>query len=146
MSTQTNKALIELGMTAWNAGEEAFANWTVEALAPTIKMHVPQGELTGGDVFRAYFHEIRGAFPDSRITVDELTVEGDTVVVRYTFSGANTGKLLTIPVTTGKQASFCVIDIWHLTNGKVVELWETYDRYGMLEQLGLVREQTVAVP
>ncbi len=145
MSVQSNRALIELGTTAWNAGEEPYVNWTVEALAPAIKLHVPQGELAGADMFRAYFHEIRGAFPDGHVSVDEVTAEGDTVVVRYTFSGTNTGKLLTTPVTTGKPASFMVVDIWHLTNGKVVEFWESYDRYGMLEQLGLMREQTVAL-
>jgi hypothetical protein len=97
-------------------------------------------------MFRAYFHEIRGAFPDGHVSVDEVAAEGETVVVRYTFSGTNTGKLLTMPVTTGKPARFTVVDIWHLTNRKVVEFWESYDRYAMLEQLGLAREQIVALP
>jgi predicted ester cyclase len=146
MSVESSVALIKRATVAWNTSEHAYADWITEAVAPAIKLHVPQGELSGTDVFRAYFHEIREAFPDGQVNVDEVTAEGDTVVVRYTFSGTNTGKLLTMPLSTGKRASFTVLDVWHLSDGKAVEFWETYDRYGMLEQLGLVREQTVAVP
>lgn len=145
MSIQSNRALIERAPTAWNAGEQEYADWIAEAVASTVKVHVPQGDLTGADMFGAYYHEIRAAFPDAHVTVDEVTAEGDTVVVRYTFSGTNTGKLLTLPLITGKPASFSVVDVWHLVDGKVVEFWETYDRYGMLEQLGVVREPAAAL-
>jgi predicted ester cyclase len=145
MSVQSNKALIERATTAWNAGEQPYADWITEVVAATVKMHVPQGDLTGADMFRAYHHEIRGAFPDGHVSVDEVTVEGDTVVARYTFSGTNTRKLLTMPLTTGKSASFTVVDVWHLLDSKVVEFWENYDRYGMLEQLGVVREPAAAL-
>jgi predicted ester cyclase len=145
MSVQSNMALIERGPTAWNAGEQEYADWIGEAVTATVKMHVPQGDLTGADMFRAYYHEIRAAFPDSHVTVDEITAERDTVVVRYTFSGMNTGKLLTMPLVTGKPASFTVVDMWHVVDGKVVEFWEAYDRYGMLEQLGVMREPAAAI-
>ncbi len=145
MSVESNKALIERVTAAWNAGEQAHADWITETVAATVKMHVPQGDLTGSDMFRAYYHEIRSAFPDGHVTVDEVTAEGETVVARYTFSGTNTGKLLTLPLTTGKTASFTVVDVWHFVDGQAVEFWESYDRYGMLEQLGVVHEPTVAV-
>ena len=106
-------------------------------------MHVPQGELTG--TFRAYFYEIRAAFPDGYVSVDEVTAEADTVIVRYTFNGKNTGKLLTRPISTGKPASFTVIDVWHFVDGELLEFWESYDRYGLLEQLGVVHEPAAAL-
>jgi predicted ester cyclase len=146
MTIQSNRELVERALVGWNAGEQQHADWIAEAVAPTVKMHVPQGDLTGPEMFRAYYHEIRGAFPDSHASVLEVIAEGDTVIVRYTFSGTNTGKLLTLPLTTGKPASFTVIDVWHLVDGKAVEFWESYDRYGVLEQLGLIREPAAAVP
>ena len=145
MSIQSNKALVERAYAAWNAGQQQYADWISEAVAAKVKMHVPQGDLTGVDMYRAYYYEIHAAFPDGRVTVDELIAEGDTVIGRYTFSGTNTGKLLTMPKITGKPASFVVIDVWHLVDGELVEFWETYDRFGMLEQLGAVREPTAAV-
>ena len=141
MLVQADRAFAGRAIAAWNAGERAYADWMAEVVAPLVKVHVPQGDLTGADVLAAYYHEIRGAFPDSYVSVDEVTAEGNTVMARLTFSGTNTGKLLTMPVSTGKPATFTVIDVWHILDGKVVEFWETYDRYGMLEQLGLVREQ-----
>jgi hypothetical protein len=63
MSIQSNKALIERAATAWNTGAQAYANWLSEAVAPTVKMHVPHGEIPGTDMFRAYYYEIRAAFP-----------------------------------------------------------------------------------
>ncbi|HEY1296902.1 MAG TPA: ester cyclase [Chloroflexota bacterium] len=140
MSVQTNTALIERAYAAWNAGAQQYADWISEAVATTVKMHVPQGDLTGLDMLRAYYYEIRGAFADGCVKVDEIAAEGDTVIVRYTFSGTNTGKLLTLPLITGKPASLVIIDVFHLMDGKVVEFWESYDRFGMLEQLGSMRE------
>jgi predicted ester cyclase len=145
MSVQSNRELIERATIAWNIGAHAYADWITEAVAPTVKMHVPQGEMTGTGMFRAYYYEIRGAFPDGHVSVDEVTAEGETVIVRYTFNGKNTGKLLTLPITTGKSASFSVVDVWHLVDGEVVEFWESYDRYGLLEQLGVVHEQAAAL-
>jgi hypothetical protein len=48
------------------------------------------------------------------------------------------------PLATGELPSFTVIDVWHVVDGKAVEFWDSYHRYGMLELLGLVRELTVA--
>ena len=111
ISVQSNTAPVERAYPAWNAGQQQYADWISEAVAAKVKMHVPQGDLTGSDMYRAYYYEIHAAFPDGRVTVDELIAEGDTVIARYTFSGTNTGKLLTMPKITGKPASFVVIDV-----------------------------------
>ncbi len=147
MSVQTNRALIERAYAAWNAGEQQFAEWMAEAVAPTVEMHTPQGDVGGIDMFRAYYHDIRAAFPDGRITEEDVFADDNcgTVVVRYAFSGTNTGKLLTLPLSTGRRASFVVMDVWQLDDGKVTALWEIYDRYGMLRQLGVTPEPSPAL-
>jgi steroid delta-isomerase-like uncharacterized protein len=79
----------------------------------------------------------RAAYPDLKVTVDDLIAEGDKVVGRWTARGTNTGKLGDMP-PTGKQATIMGISILLITGGKVAEQWTNWDTLGMLQQLGVI--------
>jgi len=64
----------------------------------------------------------RSAFPDFKVTLDDMIAEGDKVVVRSTWSGTHKGEFMGIP-PTGKKVSFGVIDIIRMAGGKAVEHW-----------------------
>jgi predicted ester cyclase len=136
MSAEKNKALIQQAFAAWNAGDAEFENWARQSVAPTVTVDFPTGKVTGLDAFLAYFQSIRAAFPDGQVSLDETVAEGDTVVARCTFTGTNTGKLLTLPLVTGKSTKFTRVEGYHLADGKIQDAWATYDRFTMLEQLG----------
>ncbi len=135
MSVESNKKLLEQGFIAWNGGEATFSEWAMQAAAPTIHVHVPVLTITGVEGYVAYNKAIRDAFPDAQVTIEEMVAEGDTLIVRYTFAGTNTGMLLTRPITTSKHASFTTVDIYHFADGKIVDYWQVYDRLDLLEQL-----------
>jgi steroid delta-isomerase-like uncharacterized protein len=77
------------------------------------------------------------AFPDLRITVDDIMVAGDKVVGRITMSGTHQGEFLGIPAT-GKAFRVSHIQIYRFAGGKAVEHWAVRDDLGMLRQLGLI--------
>ena len=135
MSVESNKSLVEQAFAAWNAGDEAFARWAEQAISPEVNVQVPVVAVSGVAAFLSYFKDIRRAFPDARVSINEIVAEGDTLFVLYTFTGTNTGTLLTRPIVTGKRARFTTVDVYHFADGKVVKFWQIYDRLALLEQL-----------
>jgi predicted ester cyclase len=78
-----------------------------------------------------------GAFPDLKITVEDLLVDGDKVVARVSYHGTHQGAFMSIP-PTGKQVTGMGINIFRIANGKLVEHWGLTDRISALRQLGIV--------
>ncbi len=135
MSVDSNKAVVHKAFQAWNTGDDEFARWAQEAVAPAISVQVPVVSMEGLEGYLAYYRTVREAFPDAHATVDEMVGEGDRVIVLYTFTGTNTGMLLSRPVVTGKHATFTVVEVYRFADGKIVGLWQTYDRLALFEQL-----------
>ena len=81
------------------------------------------------------------AFPDLDFTIEDQIAEGDEVVSRWSASGTHQGELMGIPAT-GKQARVTGITIDRIQGGKIVETWTSWDRLGLLQQLGVVPEPT----
>jgi steroid delta-isomerase-like uncharacterized protein len=113
-----------------NVAEEIFADDVVD-YAPAIPDQPPgrEGEKQALATFRS-------AFPDLRVTTEDLIAEGDKVVLRWTARGTHEGDLPGVPAT-GKQATLKGIDILRLADGRIVERWAEYDNLGLLQQLGL---------
>jgi steroid delta-isomerase-like uncharacterized protein len=80
----------------------------------------------------------RQAFPDGRMTIEDMVAEEDRVVTRKTFRGTHRGELMGIP-PTGRTVSIGLMDIARLVDGRVVETWHVGDDLGMLQQLGALQ-------
>jgi steroid delta-isomerase-like uncharacterized protein len=83
----------------------------------------------------AAMQAIRGAFPDSRVTIEDQIAEGDKVVTRVTFTGTHQGEFMGI-AATGKQVKYSGIAIDRIVDGKVVEMWHVAETLGLLQQIG----------
>ena len=75
--------------------------------------------------------------PDLHHEVEQVVVEGDTVVVRFVLHGTHTESLFGIPpsarkVDIGAQA------VLHVKDGKVAQLTGIFDEAAMLRQIGLL--------
>ena len=92
-----------------------------------------RGPTARGEVIRRY-HE---AFPDLHLTIDELIEAGDTVVLRSTFRGTDTGGYVGRP-PTGAAVEEWVVTIMHFEDDKVVREWVGADKLGLFIQLGVV--------
>jgi steroid delta-isomerase-like uncharacterized protein len=77
------------------------------------------------------------AFPDVRLTIEDMVAEGDKVAVAWTGEGTQQGELLGIP-PTGKRVRVMGISIYRLAEGKIAEQWEQWDRLNLMQQLGVV--------
>lgn len=136
MSTEDNKALVNRYFhAAWNQGNPAVID---ELFAATFHAHnpaVPNGGSREG--FKQFNSVFCSAFPDLRISQDDVIAEGDQVMTRFTAHGTHRGELQGIP-PTGKQMTITGIEIVRVSGGKIVEAWSEFDQLGMLQQLDVV--------
>lgn len=81
----------------------------------------------------------RAAFPDMKITIDDIVAKGDKVWMYSTLRGTNTGAMMGMPATS-KKVEVKGFDIVRFVNGKAVEHWGLNDDLKMMQQLGLIPE------
>ena len=139
MSAEENKAIVRrifediINNRDMNVVDELFATNYV--------FHGPSGqELHGPDAFKQIISQPHTAYPDFHITAEDMIVEGDKVVCRFTSQGTHKGMLRGI-APTNKQVKVTGIVIYRIVDGKIVEHWENMDMLGIMQQLGVVPSQ-----
>ena len=84
-----------------------------------------------------FFHMNLAAFPDFRMTPEEILPSGNTVVARVRLTGTNRGSFMGMPAT-GKPVDIQLIDIIRSgDDGLAHEHWGVVDALAMMQQLGL---------
>lgn len=135
MSVEENKATArrwyEEGVTDHNLAmvDEVFASDFInhDQLAPA----------GGREGLKQLIVGASGAFPDLRVTIEDMVAEGNTVVVRTTFHVTHQGAFQGIPAT-GKAITTTGIYILRFAQGKIAEAWVEQDSLGMMQQLGVI--------
>jgi len=95
------------------------------------------GEVRGNSAYKQSVLSTMSACPDLHATINELLgADADTVVVRPTYRGTDTGGFLRGYPATGRPFECGAIYIWRLSRGKLAELWQEADRVRLLQQLG----------
>ena len=85
--------------------------------------------------FRNFVLRWRAAFPDVRVTIEDCFSEGDKVVARWTAVMTHTGPFAGIPATN-RKVSVSGISIQKIENARIIEGWDNWDQYGLLNQIG----------
>jgi steroid delta-isomerase-like uncharacterized protein len=136
MSAEENRAIVRRWM------DESYSPGHFDRMdaffAPDFVHHDPAApevhDLAG---LKHYFREQRAAFPDLRVTLEDMIAEGDTVATRVTVYATLTGEFKGMP-PTGKSVTTPVLSIYRLKDGKIQELWFGRDSLSALQQLGLI--------
>ena len=100
---------------------------------PSLPAHMR--DLRGPDALRRIVTMYRAAFPDVRMTVDDVIASGDKVVLRWRSEGTHRGELAGL-APTGVHGSATGISIDRWQDGKIVEAWAEWDNMGLARQLG----------
>lgn len=79
----------------------------------------------------------RRAFPDLKVTVQDIVAEGDLVVIAWSGGGTHLGDLMGIP-PTGKTGYMSGITFNRMEDGRIAERWGNNDQVGLFAQLGLL--------
>jgi predicted ester cyclase len=121
----------------FNDGNLAVAD---QLIAPGAVNHDPSEPahmrgLRGPEVLKRTVQMYRTAFPDVRITVDDVIASGDKVALRWHSEGTHRGELEGL-APTGARGSVTGISIDLWKDGQVVESWSEWDNLGLARQLG----------
>ena len=95
------------------------------------------GEVRGLNALREQVQAFRGAFPDLRLTIDDIGTTGDRVFTRWTARGTHRGIFMGIP-PTNNRGEVHGITIDRIAGGKLVEHHESYDSLQFLQLMGAV--------
>ena len=134
--SEENKALARR---AWELADNP--DILEEVYAPDVVWHEPDQEIRGLEQAKNFVSAYKTAFPDLKITVEDVIAEGDKVVSRVTIRGTHQGETEEFGPPTGRQIEGGGITISRIEGGKIVEDWDSYDNLTTLQQLGLAPEQ-----
>ena len=123
------RRVIEEGYTKGNLRvlDEVFAPGFVEHQAGILPPNVYG--VKGSIAF------LRAAFPDLRLTIEELMANGDRTWARITARGTHQGTFMGAP-PTGKPFAITVMDECRFENGRIVEHWGVADQLALMAQIG----------
>lgn len=121
--------------------EEAWSKGNVEVLdevvAPSFKQHQYERPSTR-EGFKAAIQEIRTAFPDLKVTIEDSVAMDDKVWARVTCTGTHRGQFKGLS-PTARRFEITEIHIARFENGKGVEHWGVADMPRLMEQLGVIK-------
>src|SRR5919108_290176 len=134
MSAEMNKVIVRRFVEeVQNGGDLTVVD---ELAAPGYVNHsAPPGVPADREGLKQLTAMFRRAFPDGRMTIEDMVAEGDRVATRKTFRGTHQGELMGIP-PTGQAVAIGLIDIVRVMDGQVVESWNAADNLGLLRQIG----------
>ena len=136
MAISDNKALI------LRHHDEIWSKGNLDAVdeiyaADFIGHHPGTPDWIGPDSVKLAVCRTRAAFPDFREAIEDVVIEGDKVVTRFTASGTHLGVLRGLS-PTGKRITMAEIGVFRIANSQIAEKWGLVDRLGMFQQLGIV--------
>ena len=100
-----------------------------EILSSDFVLHnpvLPEELRKGPEGIKKYASAIIAAVPDRKLVHDDIFAKGDKVLIRWTNSGTNTGPLFGNP-PTGKPYVATGFDLFRISNGKIMEMWQQYN-------------------
>jgi len=124
---EQNKAQVKNYFEALDSGnlEKALAV-ADQTFTANIMTHSAAGESQGIEQVKQNIKSDYAAWSGYQHPIENMTAEGDIVVIRLTWKGTQSGVFMGIPVT-GKQISFPLIYVFRFEGGKIKERWLDYD-------------------
>jgi predicted ester cyclase len=107
-----------------------------ELAHPEVKTYgLGEGAAPAGvEEFVPFWERFVQAFPDLRMTVEDIIGEGDKTAVRITGEGTHQGEGLGV-APTGRPIRMTGIIMIHWKDGQIFEAWNEFDAWGMMQQI-----------
>jgi len=134
ITDQEANALLDRLEEIYNEGNFAI---TEDVFSPDFVLHhcgFPE-DLVGIEAFEGFVTQNRTAFPDFKLTHDQVIVKDDKMASRWTVTGTHTGPFGDLP-PTGKKLQISGLAISRIANGKFAEEWLYFNFLDFYQQLG----------
>ncbi len=96
-----------------------------------LEKYISDEELIGHAEF---FDKV---FPNYEVVIDEMTAEGNRVIVKARTKGTHLGEFAGIPPTY-KTIDHPFVICYEIENEKIISHWMLADKMNLMEQLGVI--------
>jgi steroid delta-isomerase-like uncharacterized protein len=134
-STQNAELIRRLYERAFNGGDLTFVD-EVHGVGYLYHDTTAPDALEGHDGYMARTAAFMAAFPDARVSVEDVFGCDDRGTGRTVMRGTHTAALGELP-PTGRPVQLASTIIYRFEGSRVVEEWEIFDKLGMYQQLGI---------
>lgn len=118
----------------WNQGDAAaLEDLTTPGFAYLLGDQPSRDRMAMRDFVAA----TRSAFPDWRVEISDVIVDGNMAAVRWSGTVTHGGPFHGLPATD-RQIRVSGINMYRIADGKIAEEWEQTDSLSMLRQLGVL--------
>ena len=132
-STAQNEALIRQVL---ELIDERKLDAAMELYAEDYIYHGPGGiELRGREAIRGLWIDFLNGLPDLSATVEDIIIQGDKIVLRWTIRGTHTGEFLGFPASNN-EITLPITEIFRVADGQLAEAWDQWGHKYLDEQLG----------
>lgn len=137
MTAEQNRAVVHrVVQEIWNLGDLELAD------ALFVSDYVNHGGLIpdfvqGPEAIKISVALYRTAFPDLHITVEDLVVEEEGVMLHWAARGASPGELVG-PTTVRNHGALRGSTLSRVAKGMIVESWTRWDSEQVLQHLGMI--------
>ena len=123
---------------AWNQGRMAVIAEVMHTpyRAQSLNFGLPVQDALTHAQLEQHVREFRNAFPDLRLSIDEVVESGDRAYVQTRLTGTDRGGFMGAP-PTGRSVNFVLSAVYRSRGDKLFEHRVLVDMLGLLQQLGL---------
>jgi predicted ester cyclase len=108
----------------------------MELLHENFVDHTPNpGQEPGREAFVDKIRQLRTAFSNLRLRVEQIVAEGDRTTFLWTLTGTNDGPFADRD-PTGIDVEFAGMNLERISTGSIVEHWSIHDALSLFHQLG----------
>ncbi|WP_331232618.1 ester cyclase [Natronorarus salvus] len=114
----------------------------LDVYAETVSRYdpfLPDEGAHGRDAFENDVRDVKTAFPDVRVTADDMLVSDDVVMIEWTWTGTHEGEFAGIPPTQNTVEVRGMMKLV-IEDGQIQEERSYYDAQDHLTQLGVSDE------
>jgi len=129
---EENKAVIRRLVEAFNKQDLSIME---DLAASDFVDHTRQ--LRGCETMKQYVTMVYKHFPDFHATIEDIIAEGDKVWILEKCTMTHTVEYRGI-APTGKKLTETFVEIYHIIDGKIVEMWTVIDELDFLRKLGVI--------
>ena len=126
----------------WNTRREATVH---DLLGEKAIVHMEGGDFVGPERFIETRALLLDAFPDIRLTVEDVVADGDRAVVRWSAVAHHRGALFGIK-PSGQEIRFRGVTWMIFRDGKIIEGWDSWNLGGLINDLRTASAEKTSRP
>ncbi len=108
-----------------------------EIFAPDFVAHMPGQPPMDRATFERFVAGVGDGLPSYTYEIHDQIAQRDLVVNRITWRGIHSAELAGVPAT-GRSVELRGINMFRVSEGRVVEQWAQLDMLGLLQQIGAI--------